>query len=257
MCYAIYVGYAAMRRGSWLGVILVFAPLSAVADDVWVAVASNFSGTLTQLQTVFEKSSTHRLRISSGASGKLFAQITNGAPFTVYLAADRDYPRRLVKSGHAEPATQFTYATGRLVVWSTTLRIAPDLRELIRPEVRHIAIANPESAPYGVAASRALAHFGLADATRAKLVMGENVAQTAQFVATGNAEAGFVALAQLLVLPEASRGYFVEIPETVYPSLAQDAVLLRAGRDSAAARAFLDFLRGETARTLIRRAGYN
>ncbi len=246
-----------MKKGFWFTVVMLCVPGSSLADDVLVAVASNFAATLTRLQSVFETNSQHRLRISTGSSGKLFAQITNGAPFQIFLAADGDYPRRLIERGAAVAGTQFTYATGRLIAWSPMLRLSADLRELADPGVRHIAIANPETAPYGFAAVRALEYFGLAEKTRGKWVIGENVAQTAQFVATRNAEAGFIALAQLYNIAAPERGFSVEIPAIAIPSLAHDAVLLEPGRESAAARAFLDFLRGDAARTIIQHAGYN
>lgn len=247
------LGYAAISTMRVFTILLLWLPALSGADEVNVAVASNFAPTLAALQTQFEAAGPHRLRVSSGSSGKLFAQIVNGAPFDVFLAADDDYPRRLIELGRARRGSQVTYATGRLVVWSTTLPLSADLRELKQPVVRHIAIANPSAAPYGRAARQALQSYGLAKVTAAKIVVGESVAQAAQFVATGNAEAGFVALAQVLALPEARRGFVVELPASGYPELRHDAVLLSAARG---ATEFLEFLRGSRARATIRHAGY-
>lgn len=232
-------------------------PALAPADEINVAVAANFAPTLEVLQKEFEATTLHKLLISAGSSGKLYAQTTNGAPFDVFLAADQDYPRRMEELGHVVRGTRFTYAVGRLVLWSKGKRVSPDLHELLEPDIRFIAIANPRTAPYGRAAERVMNHFHVADRTREKWVMGENVGQVVQFVATGNAQAGFVALAQLSAFGEAERGNVLEIPETSHAPLYQDAVLLRRAPHAKAAAEFLKFLRSDAARAQIKKSGYN
>jgi molybdate transport system substrate-binding protein len=245
-----------MKFNTWLTLLLLLHAGAVRAGEVRVAVAANFADTLRALQPVFEQGSGHRLLISSASSGKLYAQITRDAPFDVLLAADRAYPQRLIDGGRALGATRFTYARGRLVLWSA----APDVQagpELLRAErVRHVALANPRTAPYGAAAEQALRGLGQNEAVKDKLVFGENVAQAMQFVASGNAQVGFVALAQVLNLPPDARGATWEVPRTLYAPLDQDAVLLVRGERNPAAREFLAFLRGDAARVLIQRAGY-
>lgn len=242
-----------MKRTAALLAFLVFFVVSgrAVADQFRVAVAANFREPLEKLSEVFRAKSGHIALISSGSSGKLSAQITNGAPFDIFLGADAVDPERLVRSGAAVDSSQFVYALGRLVLWTAKPR--PGTFEVLSSgQFRHLAIAQPELAPYGKAAKAFLESKGLWKKLQDKLVFGESVAQTFQFVETGNAELGFVALSQV----QGRGGSYWLVPVQSYPPLNQEAVLLRKGKDSAAAREFLSFLKTEEARDLIRKLGY-
>lgn len=201
----------------------------------------------------FEADSGHRLTVSLGSTGKHFAQITNGAPFDIFLAADAERPARLERDGRAVTDSRFTYAIGRLAIWAPS-RSGMDLpTDLTRNEVARVAIANPRLAPYGRAARETLEALGLWRTIEHKLVRGENIAQAFQFVFTGNADSGLIAQAQLAALSTEISGAVWEVPAELHAPIAQQAVLLR---DSRAARAFLAFLRTETARAIITSAGY-
>ncbi len=226
----------------------------APADPVRVAVAANFAPTLKRLADDFIAQTGHRLLISSASTGKHYAQIRNGAAFDVFLAADTARPKRLEVEGHAVTGSRFDYALGRLVVWLPGLDAVDDARAaLIDPQVRRLAIANPRLAPYGLAARQVLEAWGLWSEVQPRLVRGENVGQAFQFVATGNAQAGLVALSQLLGLDASARGAYREIAAGLYAPIRQQAVLLRAGP---AAESFLAYLRAPRARAIIGAAGY-
>jgi molybdate transport system substrate-binding protein len=242
--------------------LLAFAFLcvagAAYGADVQVAVAANFAEPMRHVAAAFEKSTRHRALISTGATGRFYAQIKSGAPFEVLLAADQGVPERLEREGLAVSGTRFTYAIGRLVLWSARDAVV-DAKGLVlkRGGFAHIAIANPKLAPYGAAAVAALKSLGLYDDLAAKFVQGENIAQAHQFVSTGNALLGFVALSQVLGDDgELKSGSMWIVPESAYPPVRQDAVLLNAGRDSAAARALLAFLKDAAAQRIIRNWGY-
>ena len=227
----------------------------ALSESTHVAVAANFTAAARQIAEAFSEHSEHEAVLSFGSTGKLFTQIANGAPFEVFLAADQERPARAVSEGLAVAGTQFTYASGKLALFSSK----PDLVDpqgliLSQPErFNKVAIANPKLAPYGIAAVEVMRALGLESALEPKWVMGENIAQTYQFVFTGNADLGFVALAQLAATPSGSHWI---VPEDLYAPIHQDAVLLEKGADNPAARAFLDFLRGEVARGIIAQQGY-
>ncbi len=223
------------------------------AAELHVAAASNFSPVLEALIPDFAARTGHRVIVSYGASGTLYAQIRNGAPFAVLLSADAQRPQRLEAEGLAVPGSRFTYALGRLVLWSPSpQRVDAAGKVLAGGEYRFLAIANPDTAPYGAAARAVLEALGLWPAVQGRLVQGENIGQTFQFVASGNAELGFVALSQTI----GHGGSRWVVPPDLYPPIGQQAVLLTAGRDNPAARAFLDFLQSETARQQIAGAGY-
>ena len=241
-----------------LGLLLAWtAPGALAADEVRVAVAANFSAAAREIGELFAEATGHEPLLSFGSSGQLYAQITQGAPFDVFLAADRSYPRRAVEDGHAVADSLFTYATGRLVLFSADPgRVAGRVAgrvSLEEGEFTRLAIANPELAPYGAAAVEVLTALGLADRLRPRLVRGNNVAQTYQFVITGNAELGFVALAQVIAHEHGSRWI---VPPELHSPIAQDAVLLQRSADSAAAAAFLAFVRGPVAAAVLERYGY-
>lgn len=239
--------------------ILAWALAACVrADEVQVAVASNFLAPMQRIAAAFERDSGHRARLSAGASGRLYAQIVNGAPYELLLSADAEIPARLEAQGLAVAGSRFTYAVGRLALWSARPGFVDARGEVLRGAgFRHLALANPRSAPYGAAATQVLERLGVAEALRSRIVLGESVAQVQQFVASGNAEIGFVALAQVwrdgALKPEGSAWI---VPETLHEKIRQDAVLLERGRDRPAARALLAYLQGDTARAIVRSQGY-
>ena len=230
----------------------------ALADRVQVAVAANFGAPMQRLAADFEKATGHTAELSLGATGKFYAQIRNGAPFELLLSADDETPARLVAEGLAVPGSAFTYAIGRLVLWSAQPGfVDPQGSVLQQARFQHLALANPKTAPYGAAAIETLGKLGLLDALRPKFVQGENIAQAQQFVASGNAELGFVALSQVWrdgALIGAGSAWVV--PAALHAPLRQDAVLLLPGRDKPAALALLAWLRSEKARATIRSFGY-
>ena len=195
--------------------------------------------------------------LSFGASGRFYAQIKNGAPFAVFLSADEATPLRLEAEGAAVPGSRFTYAIGRLALWSAQPgRVDTEGAVLQRGNFAHLAIANPKTAPYGAAAVEVLAALGVLEGLKPKLVQGENIAQAQQFVASGNAELGFVALSQVWRDGKLSEGSVWVVPTRLHAPIRQDAVLLLAGRDKPAAQALLSYLKGDKARALIRSFGY-
>ena len=237
---------------------LLLLAIPARADTLNVAVASNFLPAMQPLGAQFEALTGHTLRISGASTGKLYAQIINGAPFDVLLAADTERPKRLGSSGRALPASRFTYAIGQLVLWSRDPRVTGSncLDELGSDGEGRVAIANPATAPYGTAARETLLELGAWESLRSRIVVGENIAQALQFVASGNARFGFIAAAQLNVasLPETSCTW--RVPARYHGAIEQQAVLLVRAADKPAARAFLEFLRSSVARRIIAEQGY-
>jgi molybdate transport system substrate-binding protein len=247
-----------MRLSSVIAVVLalVIAP-AAHAAQVTVAAAANFAAPLEQLQRAFEARGEHRLMISSGSTGQLYAQIANGAPFDVLLSADAEHVDRLIADGRALREPRFTYAIGKLVLWTRAAdRYAPlSLAVLERTDWRWLAIANPELAPYGLAAQQALEKLGLWLTLQAKLVRGESIAQTFAMAATSNADLALVALAQAVAYKQPAA--YIELPGDLYEPIRQDAALLRPGAANPAARAFLDYLRSPEAIRTIETFGYD
>ena len=230
----------------------------AAADEALVAVAANFAEVAEALRTEFERNTGHTVILTSGSTGKLYAQIAQGAPFHALLSADQKTPARLEAEGHAVAGTRFTYAIGRLALWSADpQRIGADARAaLTDPGLRFVAIANPALAPYGMAARETLEALGLWDALRPNIVMGENIGQAHAMVASGNAELGFVALSALMSRRAAAGGSRWEVPQDLFTPIRQDALLLTAGRGHPAAVAFLSLLRSQQARRVIGTYGY-
>ena len=250
-----------MRRSRWraLTAAAAFAAGAAVqAETVTVAVASNFSVPLAAIAPQFEAATGHDLRLVSGSTGRLYAQIVNGAPFDVFLAADADRPARLESESLAVPASRFTYAVGILVLWSADPSNAGRgcLAALEAGDARRIAIANPEVAPYGQAARAFLDGRGLWSSLKPSLVTGENVAQVAQFVATRNASLGFIAKSQLVGSPLGQATCLYEIPAEAHAPIEQQAVRLRRSADNPAADAFVKFLRSDDVRAELAALGY-
>lgn len=228
-----------------------------LAGEVRVAVAANFAAPLKALAERFEIDSGHKLLLSAGATGKLYAQIKSGAPFDVFLSADDAAPTKLEQEGTAVAGSRFTYAIGKLVLWSAQPGLVDAQGAVLKTgSFKHLAIAPPKLSPYGLAAEQTLSKLGLLQALTPRLVQGESIGQTYNFVASGNAELGLVALSQLVEAGGPRKGSFWIVPSNLYGSLRQDAVLLQTGHDKPAAKALLTFLKTEQAKMLIRSFGY-
>ena len=229
----------------------------AHAAEVLVAVAANFMKPMKQIAQAFAKDSGHQAQLSFGASGQLMAQIQHGAPFNVLLSADAAIPAQLVQKGLAVPNTSFTYAVGQLVLWSADPKLVDGQGDVLRKgSFQRIARANPKLAPYGAATVQVVERMGLAAALQNKWVQGENINQTHQFVASGNADLGFVALSQVGALASQPKGSMWLVPSDWHDPILQNAVLLSKGKDNPAAIALMAFLKTSTAREIIRQAGY-
>jgi len=245
-----------MRRFAALLLASSIAHL-AHADEVQVAVAANFSAPMKQIAAQFEKDSGHTVLASFGATGKFYAQIQNGAPFDVLLAADDETPAKLEKEGAAVQGTRFTYAIGKLVLWSAQPGLVDDKGEVLRKGgFTHLAIANPKLAPYGAAAVEVLQKMQLYGTVEPKLVQGENIAQAHQFVVSGAAPLGFVAMSQVMEGGKLKSGSAWFVPANLYTPIRQDAVVLARGKGKSAVEAFLAYLKGEQAKAVIRSYGY-
>lgn len=242
---------------SWSAVLFGCLFINVVhAENIYVAVAASFTPAMKDIVARFEHDSGHRVILSSGSSGKFFAQIQHGAPFQVFLSADQEKPEALEKAGLSVIGSRFTYATGALVLWSTQPGFAKDDRRLQDQSFHKLALANPRLAPYGAAAVEVLESLNLRQATEPKWVMGENIAQTYQFVSSGNADLGFVALSQIMEKDQIKEGSSWIIPAGLYSPIHQDAVLLNRGKDSEGAKALLAYLRSNAAQAIIHAYGY-
>lgn len=230
---------------------------SAQAAEVRVAVAANFVQPMKDIAAEFQKDSGHKVSLSQGASGKFYAQISRGAPFELLLSADDETPARLEKEGKAVAGTRFTYAIGRLVLWSPDAKLVDQGGGVLKTEgFRFVSIANAKVAPYGRAAVQTMQKLGVLSRIEPRVVQGESIAQTFQFVSSGNAQLGFVALSQVWENGKLRTGSAWVVPEDMHEQLRQDAVLLNPGRDAPAARALLDYLRSDKAKKIIERYGY-
>ena len=235
---------------------LAFTTL-ARADVVQVAVAANFTAPARALAEVFARTTGHEAKLSFGATGAFYTQIKNGAPFDVLLAADNERPARLEKEGDTVPGSRFTYATGQLVLWSAKPGLVDDEGAVLKHgQFGKIAIANPKNAPYGAAAVEAMNKLGLAATLQPKLVTGESIGQTFNFIATGNAELGFVALAQVLEGGKLKSGSMWVVPAQYHAPIIQDAVILNRAASNPAAKAWMELLKTPQSKALIRSYGY-
>lgn len=241
--------------GNAASAALLFLHLAhAWGDEIQIAVASNFGAAATAIAQRFETQTGHRVILVFGSTGKHYVQIKNGASFAAFLAADAKRPEMLEEEGAALPGTRFTYALGRIVLWSPRAGYVDAGGDILaHGDFRHLAIANPRLAPYGKAAQEVLQARGLWDGLQRRMVRGENIGQTFQFVKSGNAELGFVAYSQVKRPDQPPAGSYWEIPQALYAPIEQQAVLLK---DSAAARAFLEFLKGDAALAIIGIYGY-
>lgn len=242
---------------AWLLLLLVIAFPGggcSTRSDIRVAVASNFQPAMSEISERFEARTGRKVSLGFGSTGKHFAQIENGAPFAAFLAADATHPRLLEEHGLTVPGSRFTYALGELVLWSPEPGSldAPEA-VLARGDFRHLAIADPELAPYGTAARQVLEALGLWDELATRLVRGENVGQAFQYVASGNAELGFVAYSQVLTGDRAATGSMWRVPRSLYEPIEQQAVLLV---ENEVARELLDFIASDEGRAIVRRHGY-
>ena len=247
-----------MIARKWLITILLFTASQWVkADDIYVAVASNFTAVMHRLAEEFEKSSGHQLKISSGSSGKFYAQIKHGAPFDVFFSADQAKPQALENEGLIVANSRFSYAVGALALWSAQPGWVDDqATRLKNNNFNKLALANPKLAPYGAAAVEVLDNLKLVKTTQPKWVKGENIAQTYQFASTGNADIGFVALSQIMHNGHIKHGSAWIIPDQLYSPILQDAVLLKRAANNDAAKALLQFMRSNIAKKIIESYGY-
>ncbi|UHC81638.1 MULTISPECIES: molybdate ABC transporter substrate-binding protein [Pseudomonas] len=237
--------------------LAVFAIGAAQADEVQVAVAANFTAPIQAIAADFEKDTGHKLIAAYGATGQFYTQIKNGAPFEVFLSADDTTPEKLEREGDTVKGSRFTYAVGTLALWSAKDGYVDTKGEVLKKnEYQHLSIANPKTAPYGLAATQVLEKLKLTEATKAKIVEGQNITQAYQFVSTGNAELGFVALSQIYKEGKVTSGSAWIVPASLHDPIKQDAVILDKGKDNAAAKALVEYLKGPKAAAVIKSYGY-
>ena len=239
----------------FLSFLSLMAP--AQAGDALLAVAANFTAPMQKIAQAFEQDTGHKAVLSLGATGSFYAQIKNGAPFDVLLAADDDTPLKIEKEGLSVVGSRFTYATGQLVLWSKQAGLVDNKGEVLRSgKFQKLAIANPKLAPYGLAATETLTQLGLLSELQPKIVMGESVGQTYQFLVTENAQLGFVALSQVFADGKITQGSAWVVPAKLHNPIQQDAVLLNSGKSNPAAAALLTYLKSDKARAIIKSYGY-
>ena len=239
-----------------LSAALVFSS-QALAEQVQVAVAANFTAPLRAIAAEFEKDSGHTVVASFGATGQLYAQIQHGAPFEVLLSADASTPAKLDSEGLGVSGSRFTYAVGSLVLWSATPGYLDGSDAALKAnQFRHLAIAEPKTAPYGLAATQVLAKLGLTEVVQGKLVTGQSIAKALHFIATGNAELGFVALSQVYQDGQLSSGSAWIVPAELHSPIKQDALILKQGEHNPAAAAFMAYMKSEKAAAIIKSYGY-
>jgi molybdate transport system substrate-binding protein len=239
---------------------MIAGSIAAAAQEITVAAAADLNNALQEVANQFQSQTGKKVKLSFGSSGNFFTAIQNGAPFDLFFSADLDYPKKLEAAGLAEPRSLYEYAVGRIVVWvpnSSRLDVGRGVSLAADPSVKRIAIANPKHAPYGRAAEAALRSAGIYDGVSQKLVVGENVSQAAQFVLTGNAEIGIVALSLALSPSMGRAGRYYLVPANLYPPLRQAAVILKTARDKATALQFMTFLKSQPAADILARYGFN
>src|SRR6266536_209510 len=238
---------------------LLLASVLCGAQEITVAAAADLQFALQDIASRFQKDSGHAVKLVFGSSGNFFAQIQNGAPFDIYFSADIDYPKRLEAAGLAEPGTLYTYATGKIVVLVTSdskVDLSRGLQALLDAHVNKIAIANPEHAPYGRAAVAAIKHVGIYDKISGKLVLGENISQTASLVVSGGADAGIIALSLAVAPSMKAKGRYAEIPSDSYPAIEQAAVVLTSSPNKEIARQFIAYIKTPQSQAIMRGYGF-
>lgn len=240
-----------------LSIGLMACSLLAQADTTLVAVAANFTKPMTEIAAAFEKATGHSAKLAFGSSGKFVSQLENGAPFEVFLSADDKNPIKLEQTDLAVSGSRFTYAIGKLALWSNTANFVDNEGNVLNSgNFKHLALADPKLAPYGAAAIEVLKAKGLLEKLQPLFVQGENIAQTHEFINTSNAELGFVALSQIFENGKISTGSAWIVPEQLYSPIRQDAILLKTGEENPAALALLEYLKSETALQIIQKYGY-
>ena len=251
------VGYRTRATAFALSALAFFVAV-AQAEEFEVAVAANFSDPMQEIAAGFEKESGHRVKLIFGATGMLYAEIKNGAPFDVLIAADSETPKKLVRQGEAIAESEFTYAIGKLVLWSPKPKLVDgEGKVLTAGAFEHLAICNPKLAPYGAASEEAMRALGVYETLKPKIVEGQNVTQAYQFVASGAAELGFVALSQVFRSGKLQgSGSAWIVPANLYSPIRQDAVILNKGKGKPGPAELMEYLRSEAARTIIRSYGY-
>jgi len=248
------------------GLLLALCVLSGMdqAERGWgaelkVAAASDLNFAFKDLVAEYEQKTGEHIKLTLGSSGTFFSQIENGAPFDVYFSADIRYPQKLIEGGHAVPGSLYQYAVGRIVLWApnqSKVDVKQGLDALLNPSIRKIAIANPKHAPYGRAAVAAMEHFKVYDKVKDKLVLGENISQTAQYIESGASDTGIIALSLALAPSMKSSGTYWEIPAEAHPPLEQGAVILKRSTNQDGAQKFLEFMRGPQGQEIMRRYGF-
>lgn len=237
--------------------LLALTPLAALADEIKVAVAANFIKAMETLSQNFEKQTGNTVKLTSGATGKFYTQIKNGAPYDIFFAADVKTPAKLEAEGAIKTNSRFTYAQGRLSMWIPNAPEQTDAVDYLKQgQFKHLAIANPKGAPYGAAAEQVLAKLDLLDALKPKIVMGENIGQTYQFVATGNAEVGFIPHSYTVDPKHVNKGSYWLVPQSYYTPLDQAVVILKSAENNATAQAFIDYIRSPEGKKIIEANGY-
>ncbi len=248
-----------MRRFSWILLLSALGAISPRAETVTVAAAADLKFAMQEIAAQFEKQTGHTVNVTYGSSGNFFAQIQNGAPFDLFFSADIDYPRRLESAGLAEPGTLCKYAVGRIVIWvpaSSSVDLSKGWNALLDPSVQKISIANPKHAPYGRAAVAAIQKAGIYDKIESKLVYGENISQAAQFVESGNAQAGIIAMSLTRAPAMRDKGRHWEIPADAHPPIEQGAVVLKSSANKNVAHAFLEHFKSAQGRAVLENYGF-
>jgi molybdate transport system substrate-binding protein len=235
---------------------LIGIATSLHADEISVAVAANFTAPMKQIAAEFEKDTGHKVVASFGSTGKFYAQIKNGAPFEVLLTADDETPAKLIKENAAVAGSQFTYAIGKLVLWSAKPGLVDGAGEVLKNgSFVHITLAEPKLAPYGAAATETMKAMGVYDSLQRKMVTAENITQAHQFISSGNSELGFVALSQVLKDGKIEGSSWL-VPANLYKSIRQDAVILEKGKGKPAAEALMNYLKADKAKAIVKSFGY-
>ena len=245
------------RHFTWcVCVIVMLVAPSAFAEQAIVAVAANFIPPFREIALEFEKSTGHQLQVAGGSSGNFYTQIKNGAPFDVFFSADNERPKKLEDEGLGVKDSRFTYAIGRIVLWSANADLIKGEETLRSKQFKRLAMANPKTAPYGVAAMQALQKLELWDSLQPHIVMGESIGQTMGFIESGNAQLGFVALSQTLDPKIKGKGSRWDVPSNLHEPIKQDVILLTKGKDNPAAKALMEFMLSPQAKAVIERYGY-
>ena len=242
-----------------LCMLLITGVNRSVAEEITIAAAADLNFAFKEIVAEYEKTTGNHVKLTLGSSGNYFAQIQNGAPFDLYFSADIAYPRKLEEAGLTVPGSLYQYAVGRIVLWAgkgSHLDISKGLEVLREPTIRKVAIANPKHAPYGKAAVAAMDYFKVYDQVKDKLVLGENISQAAQFVESGAADVGIIALSLALAPPMQAAGHYWEIPADAHPPIEQGVVMLMSGKNQESAKAFLSFIQGVEGQAMMKRYGF-